>query len=74
VPITHLHSKRQVRAMFAAAAGHSNIGIPQSVGQEMTAGTGHGEYAGAVKRMPESAHAKHVPHGHKVVGPPAWMD
>src|SRR5215470_17651611 len=30
-------SEKQRRAMFAAAAGKSNIGIPQSVGKEFTA-------------------------------------
>jgi hypothetical protein len=57
MPITHLKSKAQVRAMFAAASGHSTLGIPQSVGKEFTAGTGHGQYKGVEKGMPN-----HVAH------------
>ena len=30
-------SEKQQRAMFAAAAGKSNLGIPQKVGKEFTA-------------------------------------
>lgn len=29
-------SEKQRRAMFAAASGHSTLGIPESVGQEFT--------------------------------------
>ena len=32
-------SKAQLRAMYAAASGHSTLGIPQSVGQEFIAKT-----------------------------------
>ena len=32
-------SKAQARAMFAAAQGKSNLGIPQSVGKEFTQAT-----------------------------------
>ena len=30
-------SEKQRRAMYAAAEGHSNLGIPQSVGREFIA-------------------------------------
>ncbi len=32
-------SQAELRAMFAAKAGHSTLGIPQSVGAEMVAAT-----------------------------------
>lgn len=32
-------SKAQARAMFAAASGHSTLGIPQSVGKEFSEAT-----------------------------------
>src|SRR5439155_26505270 len=32
-------SKAQLRAMYAAAAGHSNLGIPQKVGAEFVKAT-----------------------------------
>lgn len=32
-------SKAQLRAMYAAASGHSTLGIPQSVGQEFVSKT-----------------------------------
>lgn len=32
-------SKKQLRAMYAAASGHSTLGIPQSVGQEFVQAT-----------------------------------
>ena len=40
-------SKAQARAMFAAASGHSTLGIPQSVGQEFSSATHN------VKGLPE---------------------
>lgn len=51
-------SKKQVRAMFAAAEGKSRIGIPQSVGQEMTAGAGRGIHKGLLKHLPMKAKKK----------------
>jgi hypothetical protein len=38
MPASELKSKAQVRAMYAAAAGKSTIGIPQSVGKEFAVG------------------------------------
>jgi hypothetical protein len=35
-------SKAQRRAMYAAAAGHSTLGIPKSVGEEFTAADSRG--------------------------------
>ena len=46
-------SEAQARAMFAAARGHSTLGIPQSVGQEMTAGAGHGAHPGLLHGLPQ---------------------
>jgi hypothetical protein len=51
-PIDPPVSEAQRRAMYAAASGHSNLGIPKSVGKEFVE-AGHG-----VKNLPE-----HV--GHK---------
>jgi hypothetical protein len=43
-------SQRQAKAMYAAAEGHSTLGIPANVGKEFTAGfKGH---KGSVKRLP----------------------
>ena len=47
-----IKSKKQVRAMFAAAEGKSKIGIPQSVGEEMTAGAGQGVHKGLLAHLP----------------------
>jgi hypothetical protein len=49
-------SQAQFRAMKAAAAGKSTLGIPQSVGQEFTSGF-HG-HKGSVSKLPEVAKAK----------------
>jgi hypothetical protein len=39
-------SKAQQRAMYAAASGNSNVGIPQSVGQDfVSAGPAGGSFA-----------------------------
>jgi hypothetical protein len=51
-------SKKQVRAMFAAAEGHSLLGIPKSVGQEMTAGAGQGVHKGLLAHLPMKAKKK----------------
>ena len=40
-------SKRQARAMFAAASGKSTLGIPQSVGKEFAQATHN------VSKLPE---------------------
>jgi hypothetical protein len=45
-------SKRQKRAMGAAAGGNSTLGIPQSVGKEMLAATPPGA------KLPEKAPKK----------------
>jgi len=42
-------SKAQARAMFAAAAGKSTLGIPEKVGAEFV-GAGHGK---SMKGLPE---------------------
>lgn len=47
-------SKAQNRAMHAAAAGNSTLGIPQSVGQEFTAD----QALGSVKNLPARKHVK----------------
>lgn len=44
-------SKRQYRAMQAAAHGRSTLGIPKSVGEEFTAGQ-------SPKRLPERVRSK----------------
>ena len=53
MPVT---SQAQRRAMFAAAEGHSNLGIPKSVGQDFTAAskgiTGLPERAGKADPPP----------------------
>jgi hypothetical protein len=53
MPITKLKSKAQVKAMFAAASGHSSLGIPASVGKEFTAGAGNGEHKGLLSSLPD---------------------
>jgi hypothetical protein len=45
-------SQAQRRAMYAAAEGHSNLGISQKVGKEFVE-SGHG-----VKNLPERKHRK----------------
>jgi hypothetical protein len=62
-----IKSKAQARAMFAAASGHSTLGIPKSVGMEMTAGTGHGAHKGIEKGMPGHVahHSPGTPFKHK---------
>lgn len=51
-------SKAQVRAMFAAASGHSTLGIPASVGKEMTAGAGKGMHKGLLSTLPNKVKRK----------------
>ena len=46
-----LKSKSQAKAMFAAAAGKSTLGIPASVGEEFTKGY-HGK-PGSISRLPK---------------------
>jgi hypothetical protein len=46
-------SKAMARAMFAAKAGNSTLGIPQSVGAEMVSDMG----PGSVKKLPARAKA-----------------
>jgi hypothetical protein len=53
-------SKAQSRAMHAAAEGHSNIGIPESVGKKLVA-EGHGQKVG---KLPERV--KHKAEGGSV--------
>ncbi len=48
-------SQAQTKAMFAAEAGKSTLGIPPSVGAEMTADLKPGQ----VKRMPKRVKAMH---------------
>jgi hypothetical protein len=56
-----LKSKAQQRAMFAAASGHSTIGIPEKVGKEFTQPyVGH---PGSLKELP--ARKKKVKIGYK---------
>jgi len=43
-------SRQQAKAMFAAASGHSTLGIPKKVGQEFTSGF-HG-HKGSVAKLP----------------------
>lgn len=45
-----LQSRQQAKAMFAAAAGNSTLGIPKKVGQEFTAGY-HGK-KGSIAKLP----------------------
>jgi len=45
-------SEKQRRAMHAAAAGHSTIGIPKKVGKEFSNADKPG-------KLPESKHKKH---------------
>lgn len=47
-------SKSQLRAMRAAAAGHSTIGIPQAVAAKYVAHS-HGQ---KIKKLPERKRAK----------------
>lgn len=49
-------SEAQRRAMYAAASGHSTLGIPKKVGKEFIAATPHG------KKLPErkSGHKKRL--------------
>lgn len=54
-------SKSQARAMFAAASGHSTLGIPASVGQKFVADAA----PGSIKKLP-----KLVGTAHKVRSPP----
>lgn len=58
-----IRSLAQARAMFAARSGHSTLGIPQSVGEEMTAGAGHGAHPGLLHGLPQ-----HVRGGMKKIG------
>jgi hypothetical protein len=51
-PEDPVKSERQRRAMYAAKAGHSNLGIPQSVGAEMI------EKSHGIKNLPETKHKK----------------
>ena len=51
-------SRAQQRAMFAAAAGKSNIGIPKSVGKEFAAA----DIARGPKKLPQRA-SKDAPLG-----------
>lgn len=46
-------SKKQQRAMFAAAAGHSTIGIPQKVGREFA----NADKARGPKKLPNKVKA-----------------
>ena len=50
-------SKAQARAMFAAASGKSNIGIPKKVGKEFSAAQ-HKAGKGSVKRLPSRKKGK----------------
>jgi hypothetical protein len=47
-------SKAQNAAMHAAAAGHSTLGIPKSVGKEFSAATK------SVKGLPEHLHRRKI--------------
>ena len=47
-------SKAQAKAMYAARAGKSNIGIPKSVGEDFTAGLSKG----SIKSLPERKKAE----------------
>lgn len=51
-------SKAQNRAMHAAAAGHSTIGIPRSVAQKFVAHS-HGQ---KIKKLPERKRKKKRSH------------
>lgn len=51
-PEDPVKSQAQRRAMYAAASGHSNLGIPKSVGKEFISSS-HG-----LKNLPERAHKK----------------
>jgi hypothetical protein len=53
-----LSSLSQVRAMFAAAEGKSNLGIPMKVGKEMTAGAGMGLHKGLLSSLPNKVNKK----------------
>lgn len=54
-------SRAQARAMFAAKAGHSTLGIPQSVGAEYAAATP------SVKALPKKVGTLRKKHAPKVV-------
>lgn len=47
-------SQAQARAMYAAASGHSTIGIPASVGQRFVADAA----PGSIKKLPKRVKAK----------------
>jgi hypothetical protein len=53
-------SKAQNRAMYSAAAGHSTLGIPKSVGQDFVAATP----PGSVKSLPEHVGMAKPAHHH----------
>jgi len=47
-------SRAQQKAMFAAAAGNSTLGIPKKVGQDFAAA----DIARGPKKLPERAHPR----------------
>lgn len=55
-----MRSKAQLGAMFAAAAGHSTLGIPKRVGKKFVKES-HGQ---KIKGLPKKVHAKAL-HLHK---------
>jgi hypothetical protein len=59
-------SKQQSRAMFAAAAGHSTLGIPQNVGKDFARADiarAHRQSAGSAISLPQRAPAFMRRHG-----------
>lgn len=54
-------SQQQAKAMYAAASGHSTLGIPASVGQKFVAHAA----PGGIKKLPKRIHkaAKPKPKG-----------
>lgn len=52
-------SDKQARAMFAAANGHSTLGIPKAVGQE---------FVGEAAPKPKADHHAKAHHHHKAIG------
>lgn len=54
-------SQAQARAMHAAAEGHSNIGIPESVGKKLVAEGKHQKTGNLPQRVVKKAEGGYVP-------------
>ena len=58
-------SEKQRRAMYAAAAGHSKIGIPQAVGKEFVKAPGKPQASQLAHRAAAKGFRRRVKEGYK---------